>query len=122
MLGQLSQDVTKPKEAVVHSKAFTAAGSTPMISFVPCIGASRIDIFIESTEDCTLTITMSAAAGEIEVTTSLGSITASTATAYTFGSFTAAAATTGALGQVYSVAVTGAGDSGTATIWTCARF
>ena len=121
MLGLLSQDVTKPKEAVVHGEAYAGGGATTtVIDYVPCIGASRIDIFIDSSTVVDVIISMSAAAGTVVVDTTLATTAAGVPLAVSFGDFSAAAPLTGALGQVVSVKLTAAAG-GTATGWACAR-
>ena len=123
MLGLLSQDTTKPKESVVHSLAYVGGGvtETVMIDYVPCIGASRIDIFVQSSSAVNVILSMSAAAGTVVVDSALGVTAAGTPIGFSFGDFSAATPSTGALGQVFSVKVT-ALAAGTATVWACARF
>ena len=106
------------EEAQAHAIGL-GAGDNDVVTDIPSIHATRIDVLVNATVAGDLKIKVYGASKVLSLTTTLGAVAAATTTGFTFGGVANAA-----VGQVYDLIFTpsvapGAGE--TVTLWTAAR-
>jgi hypothetical protein len=105
------------EEAQAHDVS-VAAGPVNLLTDVPCIHATRIDVTINATVAGTVSVVMYSASKALIITTALGAVAAGTTVGYEFGTTPPQT-----IGQTYDVIYTptAPAPADTATVWTAAR-